>query len=255
MNQTIGEVISTERQNNNMTQEEFASRLGVTPQAVSKWERGIGMPDISLLSGICQILKISADRLLGIQSDFLAENIIKEANDNYWSWNELGTYLVSDPLLVEFHPNLVPCFVEGLKTDFVNKTRHDLAWNMGILMPVVRIRDNTSFNENEFIIKSYDNILYRETVESIEENTFQYIIQKAGDVCRNNYASILNKQTVKIIIDSIKDYYPGVADGLVPEKISYLAVKERMQKIIQENGNFHDVIHILEDMEKELTNF
>ncbi len=85
-------------------------------------------------------------------------------------------------------------------------------------MPVVRIRDNTSFNENEFIVKSYDNILYRETVESIEENTFQYIIQKASDVCRNNYASILNKQTVKIIIDSIKDYYPGVADGLVPEK-------------------------------------
>lgn len=40
MVQQIGENISRFRQNQNMTQEEFASRLGVTPQAVSKWERG-----------------------------------------------------------------------------------------------------------------------------------------------------------------------------------------------------------------------
>lgn len=37
----IGENISRFRQNQNMTQEEFALRLGVTPQAVSKWERGV----------------------------------------------------------------------------------------------------------------------------------------------------------------------------------------------------------------------
>ncbi len=40
MQRQIGETISRFRQNQNMTQEEFASRLGVTPQAVSKWERG-----------------------------------------------------------------------------------------------------------------------------------------------------------------------------------------------------------------------
>lgn len=36
----LGEIICQYRQNKKMTQEEFASRLGVTPQAVSKWERG-----------------------------------------------------------------------------------------------------------------------------------------------------------------------------------------------------------------------
>lgn len=36
----IGEVISRGRQNLKMTQEDFASRIGVTPQAVSKWECG-----------------------------------------------------------------------------------------------------------------------------------------------------------------------------------------------------------------------
>lgn len=37
----LGERISEYRQNNSMTQEEMAVKLGVTPQAVSKWERGV----------------------------------------------------------------------------------------------------------------------------------------------------------------------------------------------------------------------
>ncbi len=41
MQQKISKNISRFRQNQTMTQEEFAARLGVTPQAVSKWERGV----------------------------------------------------------------------------------------------------------------------------------------------------------------------------------------------------------------------
>ena len=41
MEYQIGNIISQYRQNQKMTQEEFAARLGVTPQAVSKWERGV----------------------------------------------------------------------------------------------------------------------------------------------------------------------------------------------------------------------
>lgn len=66
MKENIGELICQYRQNRKMTQEEFAFRLGVTPQAISKWERGNGLPDISLVKGICQILDISANALLGI---------------------------------------------------------------------------------------------------------------------------------------------------------------------------------------------
>lgn len=41
MNNQIGATISQARQNRKLAQEEFAARLGVTPQAVSKWERGV----------------------------------------------------------------------------------------------------------------------------------------------------------------------------------------------------------------------
>ena len=73
MKGNIGEIICQYRQMRKMTQEEFASRLGVTPQAVSKWERGNGLPDVSLLGGICKILEINANTLLGLE-EMVVEN-------------------------------------------------------------------------------------------------------------------------------------------------------------------------------------
>lgn len=74
MKEAIGEIICMRRQDKKMTQEEFASRLGVTSQAVSKWERGNGLPDITLVEGICRILDLSANTLLGIDNNKVVEN-------------------------------------------------------------------------------------------------------------------------------------------------------------------------------------
>ena len=74
MRENFGETICQYRQNLKMTQEDFAYRLGVTPQAVSRWERGNGLPDLSLLKGICNILHVSADTLLGIRDNSVTEN-------------------------------------------------------------------------------------------------------------------------------------------------------------------------------------
>ena len=49
MNQEkIGEFIKKLRQDNNLTQKDLANKYNVTYQAVSKWERGLNIPDISL---------------------------------------------------------------------------------------------------------------------------------------------------------------------------------------------------------------
>ena len=73
MGNSIGEKICYYRQLKKMTQEEFASRIGVTPQAVSKWERDNGLPDIMVLSGIASVLGVSADTLL-VRDEAIVEN-------------------------------------------------------------------------------------------------------------------------------------------------------------------------------------
>lgn len=62
----IGEVIRKYRQQRNMTQTELAACLNITPQAVSRWEMGISYPDITMLPGISEVLRVSADELLSI---------------------------------------------------------------------------------------------------------------------------------------------------------------------------------------------
>lgn len=64
MNETIGSRISKYRKDKGMTQEELASGLGVSSQAVSKWENDISCPDISLLPQLCKALGITSDELL-----------------------------------------------------------------------------------------------------------------------------------------------------------------------------------------------
>ncbi len=64
MNETIGNRIAKYRKARGMTQEELASKLGVSSQAVSKWENDISCPDISLLPQLCRLLGVTSDELL-----------------------------------------------------------------------------------------------------------------------------------------------------------------------------------------------
>lgn len=65
MKETFGQRFQRLRKGKNLTQEEVANRLNVTPQAVSKWENDISSPDISLLNYLADLFNISLDELLG----------------------------------------------------------------------------------------------------------------------------------------------------------------------------------------------
>lgn len=61
----IGSIIRKLRTEQNVTQEQLANALGVTPQAVSRWESENGYPDIEYLPSLADFFKVSTDELLG----------------------------------------------------------------------------------------------------------------------------------------------------------------------------------------------
>lgn len=61
---TVAEIIKKTRLDDNLTQEEYGAKFGVTRQTVSSWENGKSIPDLQLLIAICNTYHISLDALL-----------------------------------------------------------------------------------------------------------------------------------------------------------------------------------------------
>ena len=64
----IGETIRRLRREHGMTQEALAETLKISPQAVSRWELNLAMPDITLLPALANLFDVTADELLGIRT-------------------------------------------------------------------------------------------------------------------------------------------------------------------------------------------
>lgn len=79
--ENIGKFISKLRNEKNMTQMELADKIGVTDRAVSNWENGRRMPDLSLIKVLCDELDITINELLS-GSKVNNSNITKISNDN-----------------------------------------------------------------------------------------------------------------------------------------------------------------------------
>lgn len=78
MNQEkIGKFIKQIRQDNNLTQKDLADKLGVTYQAVSKWENGKNVPDIATLKEISKLFNTNIDEILDGEKKTINNNLFK----------------------------------------------------------------------------------------------------------------------------------------------------------------------------------
>ena len=66
---SIGEKIAALRKGKGWTQAELGEKLGVSNQAVSKWECGASSPDLSLIVPLAKLLHVTTDELLGMADD------------------------------------------------------------------------------------------------------------------------------------------------------------------------------------------
>lgn len=85
----IGKFIQEKRKEKNLTQNDIAEKLSITDKTVSKWETGKGMPDVSLMLPLCEILDITVNELLSGEKldnnkyvDKAEENIIGLVKNN-----------------------------------------------------------------------------------------------------------------------------------------------------------------------------
>ena len=114
---TFGSFIKTKRMEKNYSQKDLAEQLFVTEGAVSKWERGVSYPDITLISDICRVLGVSEHELITASTDTESVRIKREAYKfrvirGAWFWIPTIAYAVA----------LIPCFICNLAVN------HTLSW-------------------------------------------------------------------------------------------------------------------------------
>ena len=111
MNQEkIGKFILELRKEKNMTQQELADKIGVTDRAISKWENGRGMPDLSLMKPLCKELGITINELISGEKidkkeyqDKLEENIfntIDYSNNKIKKTNKIFKFVIGTIIIV-----------------------------------------------------------------------------------------------------------------------------------------------------------
>ena len=113
----IGKFIAQRRKERSLTQVQLAEQLGITDRAVSKWENGRALPDVSLMLALCQILGISVTELLSgeviavenanqeLEKKLLEMVADKEANDRQllrieWVLGILSCIILFVPIII-----------------------------------------------------------------------------------------------------------------------------------------------------------
>lgn len=109
MELSVGEVIYKLRKERKITQEKLANAVGVSAQAVSKWESKNSYPDITILPSIARFFDISIDELLSFNKDISNEDVMKIMKDLAKKFEDDGiekALKASEEVLIEYPNNL-----------------------------------------------------------------------------------------------------------------------------------------------------
>ena len=228
MNQEkIGNFIKDIRRKNNLTQKELADKLGVTYQAVSKWENGLNIPDIGIIRQISKMYAVDIDEILDGE---------KKKKKNIFILITIVLIVLCGISIFIIVKNIHSDNIE-LKTlstscsDF--KISGSVAYNRKKTSLYISTIDYCGINDNTV----YDNIsctLYevkdgKKTVinscDNSTKTTLEHYLEKA-DIKVNNYSS-----TCKIITDA-KLYLEinATADGLDKEYIIPITMDDSCKK-------------------------
>ena len=231
--ETIGKFIQSKRKEKGLTQKELAEKLGVTDKAVSKWERGLGCPDVSILEILAKELDTSILEIL--KGRIIEDEIIKvtEAND-----------YVKETIN----------FTKNKTKEIINKIIVFLTISISILLLILNIENIISLNKkyeydfnNETVIEMKKQLNKLKTnIELIEQNQGNYDDEEYQEITQDlkyikekldNSKILKYEDNIKL---TIKDIYI-IDDNTILDLYGIKILKE-LEKDIEEEQLFKDNI-------------
>lgn len=123
---TFGSFIKEKRINKNYSQKDLAELLYVTESAVSKWERGVTYPDITLITDICRVLEVSEKELIQCSDDNEYRKI-KRDSDKYNKLKKVLFWIFN----ICYSTAILTCLIVNLAVN------HTLSWFFIVLSSII----------------------------------------------------------------------------------------------------------------------
>ncbi len=255
------------RQDLGYTQQRVAERLGVTPQAVSKWENGTSLPDAEMVRSIAQLMDCSTDYLLDHQPSAISQRNLESVQRQ----TEIENMIQKSVLVLEVGEGLVDMLLAEKNNNYalIHNMRMRLGDQMGIIIPVIQLRDNITLGEKEYRILLHgretvaqndseypkyfyvrENILpvtewrmawpegkWLEKQERIPEGYAEFsamdcIVTHLAEVILQYYDRILNRQLTADLVDIVRRRYPAAVDGVVPQLVSLGQLQHILARLV-----------------------
>lgn len=186
----IGKFIQEKRKEKNLTQKELAEKIGVTDRAVSKWERGVGCPDVSILEILskeldCSILEILKGRK--IENEIIK---VTEADDYVKDSMNISKQITKEKII-----------------SYINKVLVTTIIFIFLLLSYLNIVQIKYLNtEYKFTTEYYENKKIQESINTLEKN-INIIKNNQGKYSDEDYQEIIKQlENMDKIIKSSKIY-------------------------------------------------
>ncbi len=281
------ERLGNARREKGMTQAELARRLGVTAQAVSKWERGNAYPDIELLDGIIGVLDCSPEYLFQYEKE--AKSYAKQ--DSLERRAEIESVMLKDAIVIRFGYGLLDLVIEEKNKGFayIHGLRKDMAAKYGFCVPTIRLMDSGECEPNEYQIFIYGNKVASGSVQPKQWFAVNKKAERDGDVeavepvnglpgvwteavkgaCHpvqfmmlhlercimENLPALFHCQIVADMVEVVEKKYPKVVQGVVPERVSLSFLKQVLLLLLCEKhyavNHMIRIIEVLDETAEE----
>ncbi len=273
------------RQDRGYTQQKIAEKLGVTPQAVSKWENGTSLPDAEMIRFIAQLLDCTTDYLLNHQ----ASGISQYDQESVQRKTMLENVIQMDVLKLKFGTGLVDMLIEENSNHCqkFHDMRMRLGYEMGIIVPLIRLMDDITLGEKEYQIlingrkivaqneSEYPKYFYlREELLPVAEwrtvwpdgkwmekqvippegcveySAMDCIVTHLAEVILCHYDQILNRQLTADLVDMVRRRYPAAVNGVVPERVPLSLLQHVLAGLVTSRTPINQLDYIIGYLEE-----
>lgn len=247
----VASKLTNARREKGFTQEELAVRLGVSSQAISKWERALSLPDIDLLLDVSKVLDVPINYLLDAN--------IQEAGETHKSVYDICRINLLDSIRYDqikicFGIEVIPLFTTEYIQAFTQLRREYLT-KYGVLLPYIRIMDDAALLEKQCCIVVLGKVWYDRKFQDITEdmeNNRQEILSSLKEIIDANLHLFVNRHMVKLLLENLKCGFPFCVDGVVPERLSLSKFKAILKTLVKRGISISDLYTIIETIDDNI---